>query len=127
MNEILEYCLVDGRMRIGKKELTFELLRKDSVIRELLALRPGALEAMLSKLNLTDEGDHAILDFRRWDKVKFRSDPAPLLNELKQRYGDNVGGSLIFTLSYTTFKLDVFLEANLDEEDIALHHGRPAT
>ena len=119
-NDLLEYYLVSGKIRIGKKELAFELLRKDSILRGFLGYRDGGPGSMLFKAGLSEDEDYAVIDFVGRENVKLDRDPAPALNELKQRYGGKIGGSLFFRLVYTTYNVNTNLEGNLDEDNITL-------
>ena len=120
MKEILEYYLVSGKIRIGKKELMFELLRKDSILRGLLGLNAGNLNSVLSNANLSDKEDHVVIDFGQWETIKLDHDPTQELNELKKRYGENIGGTLAFRLDYATYKINACLIGNLDASHISL-------
>jgi len=122
MDYCLEYYLVSGKIRIGKKELTLELLRKDSVLRTLLGYDSGNLKSSLfTKSSLTNQRDDMILiDFSGRKKMKLGGDPTPLLEELKNRYAYNIGGTLYFQLVYTTHNLKMNLQANLVEQKIGL-------
>lgn len=118
---VLEYYLTGGKLRIGKTELAFELLRKDSVLRTLFGYGAGELKSLASKQVHTDaQEDFAILDFSRTPERKLGDDPAPMLNELKRRYGSAVGGKLYFRCIYTTFTHVYYLEADLDADEISL-------
>ena len=123
METVLEYYLVNGKIRIGKKELAFELLRKDSILGGLLGFKAGNLGSMLSNAAVTDEEDYAVIDFQQRDALKLDDDPTPILNELKQRYGDRIGGTLSFNLFYKTHKTVAYLEGNLDMDTISLMLG----
>lgn len=121
MDGILEYYLVGGKIRIGKKELTLELLRKDSVLRTFLGFDSGNLKSLLTKSNLTNQQDNMVLiDFSGREKLKLDGNPTSLLEELKKRYGNNIGDILKFQLVYTTFNQVFDLQVNLDEKNIAL-------
>ena len=120
MDNILEYYLAGGKMRIGKKELTLELLRKDSVLRILLGIHSGDLSSLLAKFNLVNQHDNMVFDFNGHKRIKIGDDPTSLLNELKKRYSHNISGTLYFQLVYTTHYITRELEADLDERIIAL-------
>ena len=122
MVDILEYFLVGGKLYIGKKELTLELLRKDSVLRILLGFDSESLKSsLITKSDLTNQRDNMVsIDFNRRKKKKLDDDPSFLLEELKNRYNHGIGGILYFHLVYTTFDLTLGLQANLDEKNIAL-------
>ena len=122
MDYSLEYYLTGGKIRIGKKELTLELLRKDSVLRTLLGYVNGNLESsLLGKSNLTNQpNDIVLINFNGCKKMKLGGDPTPLLDELKNRYGCHIGGTLCFRLVYTTHYVEMNLQANLDERNVAL-------
>jgi hypothetical protein len=64
--------------------------------------------------------DCVILDFNQTAKRKLPSDPTPMLNELKQRYGGSVGGILYFELVYTTYNTVYYLKADLKYDKITL-------
>jgi hypothetical protein len=121
MDGILEYYLTGGKIWIGKKELTLELLRKDSVLRTLLGFDSGNLQSLLTKSNLTNQDDNMVLiDFSGGKKIKLDGEPASLLEELKNRYDHDIGGTLYFQLVYATFNRTLDLQADLDERNIAL-------
>lgn len=122
MDYNLEYYLVGGKICIGKKELTLELLRKDSVLRTLLGFDSGNLKSsLLTKLNLTNQhGDMVLINFSGRKKMKLDGDPTSLLNELKNRYDHDIGGTLYFQVVYTTHYIATDLRANLDERNISL-------
>lgn len=118
---VLEYYLTGGQLRIGKKEMAFELLRKDSVLRTLFGYGAGELKSLVSKQVHTDaQGDFANLDFSRTAERKLGDNPEGMLNQLKQRYGSAVGGKLHFRCMYTTFEHVYYLEADLDADPITL-------
>jgi len=117
---VLEYYLVNGKIRIGKKELVFELLRKDSILRGLFGVDAGDVNPTLTIADMSDEEDDVVINIGQREKVKFENDPTPALNELKQRYGGHIGGTLTFSLYYTTHKTMSFIHANLDEDNISL-------
>lgn len=118
---VLEYYLTGGRLRIGKKEMAFELLRKDSVLRSLLGYGSGGLASLTSKQVRTEtEEDSVTLDFTRTALRKLDDNPEAMLNELKRRYGSAVGGKLYFKCIYTTFQNVFSFEADLDPEIISL-------
>jgi hypothetical protein len=115
---LLEYYITGGKLRIGKKEFSFEMLRKDSALRFLLGQDAGVPASFTAKPVRTDaQGDFIMLDFK---ERKLGDDPTRMLNELKQRYGSLVGGKLYFKLIYTTYKLDCNLEADLDANEVSL-------
>jgi len=120
--DCLEYYLVNGKIHIGKKALTFELLRKDSILCTLLGFDNGNLKSsLLTKSNLTNQYDNMILiDFSGLKKKKLDGDPTSLLEELKNRYDHDIGGTLNFQLIYTTHYMTMDLQANLDERNITL-------
>ncbi len=120
MAEILEYYLTGGTVRIGKKEFTLELLRKDSILRVLFGFDAGNLSSLLTQIDAADREEYVTIDFNRQEKRKLSGDPASLLNELKARYGSNIGGLLSFQLMYTTFNQFYHLHANLDADTIVL-------
>lgn len=121
MDGILEYYLVGGKICIGKKELTLELLRKDSVLRTLLGFDSGNLKSLLTKSNLTNQHDNMVLiDFSGRKKMKLDGDPTSLLEKLKNRYDHDIGGTLYFQVVYTTHYMAMDLRANLDERNISL-------
>ena len=122
MDYCLEYYLTGGKIRIGKKELTLELLRKDSVLRTLLGYDSGNLKSsLLTKSNLTNQQDDMVLiNFNGRKKMKLDGDPTPLMEELKNRYDHHIGGTLCFQLVYTTHYMEMNLQANLDERNIGL-------
>ena len=118
---VLEYYLTGGKLRIGKKELTFELLRKDSVLRTLFGYGAGELQSLTSRqLHTEAHEDSVILDFTRTAERKLGDSPEGMLNQLKQRYGSAVGGKLFFRCIYTTFETVYYLEADLDADEITL-------
>ena len=118
----LEYYLTGGKIRIGKKELTLELLRKDSVLRTFLGFDSRNLNSsLLSKSNLTNQHDGMVLiNFNGRKKMKLDDDPTPLLEELKNRYDHHIGGTLFIQLVYTTHYMSMNLQANLDEKNVGL-------
>jgi hypothetical protein len=120
--DCLEYYLANGKIYIGKKALTLELLRKDSILRTLMGFDSGNLKSsLLSKSNLTNQYNNMVLiDFSGRKKIKLDSDPTSLLVELKNRYDHDIGGILYFQLVYTTHYMTMDLQANLDERNIAL-------
>ena len=122
MDDSLEYYLTGGKIRIGKKELTFELLRKDSVLRTLLGYDNGNLKSsLLAKSNITNQpNDIVLINFNGIKKMKLSGDPTPLLDELKNRYDRHIGGTLYFRLVYTTHYTEMNLQANLDERNVGL-------
>jgi hypothetical protein len=118
---VLEYDLTGGKLRIGKKEMAFELLRKDSVLRPLLGYGAGGLASMASrKMATQDDGDFTVLDFTRMTR-RVGDNPEAMLRELKRRYGSAVGGKLFFRCTYTTFGHVFYLEADLDAQEVDLH------
>lgn len=115
MNEIIEYYLMNVRMRMGRKELALELLRKDSILRYFFGFDAGHAASMSSKANIeTNAGDNVLIDFGKREKLKLDGDPTPQLKELKLRYGDAVGGVFYFALFYTTFARTTYFEVDLD-------------
>ena len=122
MDGILDYYLKGGKMYIGKKELTLELLRKDSILRTLLGFDSENLKSsFITKSDLTNQHDNMVLiDFNGRKKMKLEGDPSSLLKELKNRYEHAIGGILYFQLVYTTYYITMDLYANLDEMNIAL-------
>jgi hypothetical protein len=120
MPDVLEYYLTGGKVRIGKKELTLELLRKDSILRVLLGFEAGNLGSVLFPVSLSEREVAVILDFNWREKRKLDGDPAAMLNELKARYGGNIGGTLSLYSVYTTFEMTTYSNANLDNEIIVL-------
>ena len=129
---IIEYYFTGGKIYIGKKELTLELLRKDSVLRTFLGYDSGNLKSSLitkSKIakskstqsNLTDQRENMVLiDFSGCKNIKLDSEPAALLEELKKRYDNKIVGTLHFQLVYITFHKTLDIQANLDERNITL-------
>ena len=118
---VLEYYLTGGKLRIGKKEMAFELLRKDSVLRPLFGYGAGELKSLISKQVHTEaQEDSVILDFSRTPEKKLGDNPEGMLNDLKKRYGSAVGGKLFFRCIYTTFTQVYYLEADLDADEVAL-------
>jgi len=117
MDYCLEYYLTGGNIRISKKALTLELLRKDSVLRSLLGFDSGNLNSSLfTKSNLTNQHDDMVLiNFSGREKKKLNDDPYSLLEELKNRYDHDIGGIIYFQLIYTTHYMVMDLHANLDE------------
>ncbi|SDN88346.1 hypothetical protein [Acetanaerobacterium elongatum] len=112
---VLEYYLTGGWLRIGKKEATLELLRKDSVLRPLLGYSASELSALVSQAaGINIQEDYVTLDFGSAAERKLSDDPTKMLNELKQRYGDSVGGKLFFKGVYTTFIQIMYFEADLE-------------
>lgn len=117
---VMQYDLTGGKLRIGKKELAFELLRKDSVLRPLLGYGAGGLSAIASRQMATvDDGDFTVLDFTRTTR-RLADNPESLLRELKKRYGGAVGGKLFFRSTYTTFGQVFYLEADLGMDEVSL-------
>lgn len=118
---VLEYYLTGGKLRIGKKEMAFELLRKDSILRTLFGYGAGGLQALTSQQVHTESlEDSVILDFSRTTEKKLGDNPEGMLNDLKKRYGTAVGGKLYFRCIYTTFTQVYYLEADLDADEVAL-------
>ena len=122
MDGNLEYYLTGGKIYIGKKELTLELLRKDSVLRALLGFGAENVKSSLpAGLNMTNRPDDTVLiDLSRRKKIKVGGDPTSSLVELKNRYCSEIGGLLYFQLYYTTFGTTMSMQANLDEDTISL-------
>ena len=121
MEGILEYYLIGGKICIGKKELTLELLRKDSVLRTLLGFDSGNLTSLFIKSNLTNQHDNMVLiDFNGRKKMKLNGNPISILEELKKRYDHDIGGTLYFELAYTTYNWMLSLKVNLDESNIVI-------
>ncbi len=120
MSDVFEYYISGGEVRIGKKELTLELLRKDSILRILLGFDAGNLTSMQSHVNFSEQGDNVIIDFSWREAQKLNGDPVPMLSELKARCGGNIGGTLSFNCIYTTFKSISYYHVDLDAEHIAL-------
>jgi hypothetical protein len=122
MSEVLEYYLTGGKIHIGKKEATLELLRKDSVIRQLLGHTSGDLKALISGSTQIDKaGDTVTFDFTGVPERRLSEDPAQLLNELKKRYGGAVGGQLFFRIVYTTFGHVFYSQADLGADEVRLN------
>ena len=118
---VLEYYLTGGKLRIGKKEMAFELLRKDSILRTLFGYGAGGLQALTSQQVHTESlEDSVILDLSRTTEKKLGDNPEGMLNDLKKRYGTAVGGKLYFRCIYTTFTQVYYLEADLDADEVAL-------
>ncbi len=65
MADVLEYYLLGGELRIGKNELTLELLRKDSILRALLGFEAGNPTSLPSRVSLSERGANVIIDFNR--------------------------------------------------------------
>ena len=123
MEGVLEYFLIGGNMRIGKKEMVLDLLRKDSILRGLFGYEAGYLTSLLREANVAGQQEYVIVNFSGFKQSKLSGDPTPLLNELKTRYGSSVGGILRFCCSYTsmqTYMHPYFLQANLETDDIVL-------
>ena len=120
MNDLLEYYLVGGRMEIGKKELMLELLRKDSILRVLLGYDAGNPESLISRTDVSSGKETVVVNFNGRGKLKLEGDPTPMLNELKARYGGNLGGSLSFHCIYTTFEWVYYYSADLEADNIVL-------
>jgi len=121
MDYCLEYYLTGGKIYIGKKELALELLRKDSVLRTLLWVDSADIySSLLTKTNPANQHDNMVFDFSGRKKMKLGGDPTSLLDELKKRYNNSIGGTLYFQLVYTTHYMTMDLVANLDERNIAL-------
>ena len=121
MDSILEYYLTGGKICIGKKELTLELLRKDSILRTLLGFDSGNLKSLFTKSNLTNQHDNMVqIDFNGRKKMKLSGDPISILEELKNRYDHGIGGTLYFQLAYTTYNWTLSLQINLDESNIVI-------
>lgn len=118
---VLEYYLTGGKLRIGKKEAALELLRKDSVLRQLLGYTAGELKSFASEPTKTDKTkDTVTFDFTGICERKLSGDPTPMLNELKIRYGSAVGGKLYFRMVYTTFMHVFYNQADLDADEVTL-------
>ena len=117
MDHCLEYYLTGGNMRISKKALTLELLRKDSVLRSLLGIDSGNLNSsVFNKSDLTNQHDDMVLiNISGRDRMKLNDDPYSLLEELKNRYDRDIGGTVYFRLIYTTYYMAMDLQANLDD------------
>jgi len=117
MDNCLEYYLTGGNIRIGKKALTLELLRKDSVLRSLLGSDSGNLNTSLfTKSNLTNRHDDMVLiNLSGCEKMKLNDDPYSLLEEWKNRYDHDIGGIIYLQLVYTTYYMVFDLQINLDE------------
>lgn len=114
MGGILEYYLSGGKIKIGKRELIFELLRKDSILRALLGYDGGDLNSLLAKADITNlQGGMVLINFSGRGRTKLGGDPAPLVEELKTRYA--ISGALNFHVVYTTFNTTMELEINLGE------------
>ena len=127
MDGLIDYYFTGGKLYIGKKELALELLRKDSVLRKFMGYDSGNLKSSLidksksAKSNLTNQQDDMVMiDFSGSKNIKLDSEPAPLLEELKKRYDNNIGGTLHFQLIYTTFNKTLDIRLNLDEKNITL-------
>lgn len=121
MNMVLEYYLTGGELRIGKKEAALELLRKDSVLRQLLGYTAGELKSFVSQSMQKDTaGGFVIFDFTGIAERKLGGDPTPSLNALKHRYHESVGGKLYFRMVYTTFMHVFYSYADLDADEIRL-------
>jgi hypothetical protein len=118
---VLEYYLTGGKVRIGKKEAALELLRKDSVLRQLLGYTAGELKSFVCEPSqATANEDGVTFDFTGITERKLSGDPAPMLNELKSRYGSAVGGKLYFRMVYTTFMHVFYNYADLDADEVTL-------
>ncbi len=118
---VLEYYLTGGHIQIGKKEMAFELLRPDSILRSLLGYGAGKLETLASRQVRTEtQGDSVLLDFSRITARKFDDNPEAMLQDFKRRYGSAVGGKLHFRCIYTTFEQAYYLEADLDADEVTL-------
>lgn len=118
---VLEYYLTGGKLRIGKKEAALELLRKDSVLRQLLGYTAGELKSFASESTKKDKTEDTVtFDFTGISERKISDDPTPMLNELKIRYGNAVGGKLYFRMVYTTFMHVFYNQADLDADEITL-------
>jgi hypothetical protein len=121
MNMVLEYYLTGGKLKIGKKEAALELLRKNSVLRQLLGYTAGELNSFVSHSMQKDTSeDFVTFDFTGIAERKLSGDPTQMLNELKQRYGEAVGGKLYFRMVYTTFMHVFYSQADLDADEISL-------
>jgi hypothetical protein len=122
MDEVLEYYLTGGSIRIEKKEAALELLRKDSIIRQLLGLSAGELKPLASgSAHIDKSDDYVTFDFTGLPERKLGDDPTHLLNELKTRYGSAVGGQLFFRIVYTTFGHVFYSQADLSADKISLN------
>jgi hypothetical protein len=120
-NEVLQYYLTGGKLKLGKKEATLELLRQDSVIRRLLGFSGGELKTLVSKSTQTEQnGEFVIFDFTGIAERHLEGDPSEMLQELKKRYGSMVGGTLYFKMMYTTFEQVYYSRANLDADEVSL-------
>ena len=121
-NMTLELHLTGGKLRIGKKEMALELLRKDSALRPLLGYGADGLASLASRpANAQDGGDFVVLDFTGMAARRLDGDTEAMLNVLKQRYGSAVSGKLFFRCTYTTFGQVFYLEADLGADKITLH------
>jgi hypothetical protein len=91
-------------------------------LRILLGFDSGDLKSsLITKSNLTNQHDNMVLiDFSGRKKMKLEGDPTSLLEELKNRYNHDIGGTLYFNLVYTTYNWTMDLQANLDERNISL-------
>ncbi len=117
----MDYFLTGGKLRVGKKEFTLELLRKDSVLRPLLGYSAGELKSLVSESShMNAQEDFILLDFSSAAEKKLSDDPTRMLNELKQRYGASVNGKLFFKSVYTTFIQVMYFEADMDMDEIKL-------
>jgi len=118
---VLEYYLVGGTLRIGKKEAALELLRKDSALRPLLGYGASGHAALnMESARMNAQGDFVTIDFSQIAERKLNGDPTRILNELKQRYGAAVGGKLHFKGMYTSKMHIYYCEADLDAAEISL-------
>jgi hypothetical protein len=112
MSASLEYYLTGGTVRLGKKEFMFELLRKDSILRALLGGGAGDLKSQAKA-----EGDAVVFELPALER-KLDDDPTPLFQELKRRYGDAIGGKMLFKCVYLTFFHTFSFEADLGANTI---------
>lgn len=121
-NEVLWYFLTGGKLKLGKKEAALELLRQDSVVRQLLGFSGGELKTLATKAAGTEQnGEFVFFDFTGIPERRLEGDPTELLKELKKRYGRMVGGMLTFKIMYTTFGHVFYSRADLDADDVSLN------
>ncbi|MDP4091066.1 MAG: hypothetical protein Q8930_17605, partial [Bacillota bacterium] len=108
---VFEYYITGGILKMSKTAFARDILRKDSILRKLLAKErnfqnnPG-----INK----DENGNACIDFSYYKGDALAEDPAELVKELKQRYGGEIGGELHYKGVYITFRQEFYFNERLD-------------
>lgn len=108
---VLEYYVTGGILKMTKSAFAKEILRKDSILRKLLANEKNFQNNIeFSK----DDIGNVNINFNFYNPAAISEDPNDLVKELKQRYGKDINGDLHYKGYYETFKQEFYFHIKLD-------------